>query len=238
MKKTLFALFALAGILSAAEDSYTLKLNWSDPDGNYNLTTYGLKLSFSSDKLTNPEIPMTENVILQNMSLLGSFQNGTQYEKEFAILVLDQASNVLGYSDIQKRVNGSVGGVTNYVTFNFKAVNQSPLTLSSTSVYDYIWVTPDTIDALSGGSNYTYQISTDDVTVTGNTITGGCLGVNLRCWDQNAADDCVVYSDASKALSANAPFIRSIGLQNIPEPATATLSLMALCGLAARRRRK
>lgn len=32
--------------------------------------------------------------------------------------------------------------------------------------------------------------------------------------------------------------VHSISLQSIPEPATATLSLLALCGLAARRRRK
>lgn len=236
MKKTIIALFALAGILSAAEEEYTIRVNWNSTEGNFNNPIYGFKLNLSSDKLTDPTTPMSESVVLKSITLLGSYQSGA--DREIGILVLDQSSTIVGYSDVQTRINGKVDDVKNYIEFNFQGVNQTPLTLSSTTTYDYITVTPDTLGLISSGTNYTYQMSNAAATVSENTITGGSVSVGLRCWHEGAADDCVVYTDVNKSTSTTlAPFINSISLQNIPEPATAALSLLALAGLAARRRR-
>ncbi len=98
---------------------------------------------------------------------------------------------------------------------------------------------------------YSYSAGTNAVFTicyaNGNTVTlGGSANTSLKgsgltadkaLFDGNFVDEAWVFNTSLSVAEAKA-LTEAIASVNVPEPTTATLSLLALAGLAARRRRK
>ena len=88
------------------------------------------------------------------------------------------------------------------------------------------------------------SVSTDNYTIKGNGTANpgnGVVTFNLETDIELAVNESIAISfDVVKGTSNPGCFLglKSISAAMVPEPATATLSLLALAGLAARRRRK
>ena len=241
MRKTLITLLALAGV-AAADDSITLKYQGSD---NYNENMYGFYLSVSSDELsiTPTNSTLSDFVQLESITLKGRTSDGG-FTESFGLIVLNDTDNtILGYSTNTLK---SVHGVN--ATFTFTSVYGSDLILNSADTYRFLAVGPGALGYLGNDESktYVYSAATGNASVSteGNivTITGGIKNPRFR-WNHNTSaviDDCcrISSSDGSTADGLLSPYIVSMSVKNVPEPTTATLSLLARCGLAARRRRK
>ena len=248
MKKTIIALLALAGCTFAKE--YTLTSIFEN-DKNYNVNSHGFYLNLSEHvKFTDVSITETlpANIVLKSFDL----QFGTTDHhngNKFQLIVLDHAtSKVLGYSS-------TIGTVSNGVTETYEFVaadGTSPLTLSSTTTYRYLTVSEGVVDTISADTskNYTYNAGSGAISVNGTTITGGLAKIYSRGYadSENSYEDCLYVFGAngtntgtvnSNNIAYNVHVVpSSIKVATVPEPTTATLSLLALAGLAARRRRK
>lgn len=252
MKKTIIALLALGGV-AAAED-YTLTSTLSK---NYNVTYHGFYLNLSEHvKYTNTGITeeLTQNVELKSLDLQFA-SNNSALGNTFQFVVLDNTSSkILGYSSTV----GVVSNSTN-TTYEFVAADgTSPLTLSSTATYRYLAVLDDVVDIISADTtkNYIYNGGNSSSVTTGTseagtTISGGLVVVSGRAHaDQtNAYADCLYISGANGTSASQSNGynlhvvptnikVATITSAAVPEPTTATLSLLALAGLAARRRRR
>ena len=136
----------------------------------------------------------------------------------------------------------------NDVTFAFNGIASEELLLTSKDTYRFITVSSGVLDLFTdstktyvynagGTSAVSYETNENTVTITQGLTTPG-----LR-WNYDTSatvdDCCAIFSatiDTGKAEYS--PVITNMTVNIIPEPATATLSLLALAGLAARRRRR
>lgn len=255
MKKTcvLALLSAFAAVASAAtEYDYTLS-TVSSYNGNYNQLIHGFTLKLNSTAIDHGTATLPSEVILDGFTIkdTGS-KDGVGVT--FGFVVLDNFGNntVLGVST---GVGTTVQNGTTSFTFT-AADGTSPLTLNPESTYRYIAVSQDVLNLIKSDTTKTYVYNgggTDAVqhTTLGNTvtITKGLRAPGIRGHygtdvPTDSATICAgniasVWASGSNHLS---PILSNIHLSNVPspvvpEPATATLSLLALAGLAARRRR-
>ncbi len=96
------------------------------------------------------------------------------------------------------------------------------------------------------GLTYTFDAATDTATIYALNTNGGVDSISVvtnSAWSQNATDDIAANVSGVEHLwgmtGVIAPTdVAGISTKAVPEPTTATLSLLALAGLAARRRRK
>ena len=110
-----------------------------------------------------------------------------------------------------------------------KFINAAAITLNVTSTDNY------TYGGLIYEYNGNYYNSSDVSNVKGRlTIADSAIALDLNHLTEKKMFGVVSAYD----LDAGKPVFNQISLVVIPEPATATLSLLALAGLAARRRRK
>ncbi len=240
MKKTL-ALLLAACSSALATDSITLS---SKATGNYNQTTHGFYLSLSSDELqTTTSITLPEIATLDSITLKGNNAN-TGINVTYGLVVLGYTDNtVLGYS-----TGTQTSGKNVDTTFSFTTLSGSALTLNTEDTYRFITVSSGVLDMFTDTTKtYVYNAGGTGAatsTIAGNTvtITQGLTAPGMR-WDYNAGgavDDCcaIFAAKLDSGDGAYSPIITSMSVNLIPEPTTATLSLLALAGLAARRRRK
>ena len=106
----------------------------------------------------------------------------------------------------------------------------------------------DTVDDATGinaGTTFTFASAADDKVTFATTIERGVEYTLSVTGGDQAMTPTLSWDGGSETgasykgnMNGNADLTYAVNTQYIPEPATATLSLLALAGLAARRRRK
>lgn len=245
MKKTLIALLAATSCAmgSTLNSTYT---------GNYNTTTHGFTLTLSSSELilkdTDPALSST--VILESFTLKGC-NSGTGANVEYGFVVLNNTTNeVLGLS-----TSTQTSGQNINTSFSFTNTSGTALTLNTADTYRFLTVSSAVLTLFHDSSkSYIYNAGgtgPPTQSVNGNTITisqgltaPGIRGMYVASGATN--DGCTMIFGANgknegsitveNVTGTLSPVFVNISVKNIPEPTTATLSLLALAGLAARRR--
>lgn len=255
MKKTLITLLALCGVAAAAEftsDSYIEakgKASW-DAEGKdqSKLGLYSSCVGISSVADVNDDFTSYINGALQtSQSPIFSIKNEATNELVSKSITLSSMYNkdkldtqvaLVSYSfitrkdgvltnDVKVKISDSTGTVLGYSEVVSYDTNAKSTTNEIYGVGTFTF--SDTI-VINSNEAYTYSLVNDNDELTAYTSTFNYarfrtyFGSNNGYWinNQHNNGDYAVYSIVTKS---------------IPEPTTATLSLLALAGLAARRRR-
>lgn len=252
MKKTLIALMALAGMASATEFSSNSYLSidgsvYWDAEGTDQASKdlFSICVGKTADEIKAAYTAYNSSgTVISGAPIYATgLASGTQLNARSFTLsgmynatTLDESVELVSYSFISRSdsvvttgvkmqvsdSNGNVLGISDTVTYDSNATTSGvygvgtfsfsgSITLSSTAEYTFTIVNADTLNAYTGKLGYG-EFKTYYSNNNGFKIDG---------------------------LAANEyhPVV-SIVTKTIPEPSTATLSLLALAGLAARRRRK
>ena len=217
MKKTLITLMALASCAMGATISTTPEYT-DNEGGNY------CGVAFTLGSLDPARATIVDGVELDPVVGLFSISlternNGSNIPVDRVLYVTDANNVLLGSSSLYTKAEGS-----DVAVFNFG----NSITLNTTDTYYAYLNTADTVagwtvgETVAAGQFYSSALAA----VGGNSLTAA----TASSWG---------FLNAQKNLASTgfAP-VMSIETTIIPEPATATLSLLALAGLAARRRRK
>ena len=233
MKKTIIALMALAGVATAADLTLTTGISYNGAlyDGYNNPNVDGLVYTHSEWPGTMVGAPLTFSIELNSLFGAGEIGNtdaitlndltvkvhssGWAMDGDRVVSLAVVGNDTYSYS--QAIVNNAEYVVRNGGELTLSNLNLEGLTKNDTLTF--------TID---GGSDHT-------VALAGSTA-GTWSGVgtfDTSNWDNRGGGG---YTNAG----TNAAPLVSLNVTTapIPEPTTATLSLLALAGLAARRRRK
>lgn len=231
MKKTLIALMALAGAASAAVQ-IDYEATW-----NFNAAALPSEGTVSTITLSPVVNVSTENVTATITTSTGALAGGTTTYS----ISTDAGHNMPTLAELNNNVAATTEQATldNYIGSYIKGNKGATLTL--------------TINNLEAGGRYNVSL------VSGVTFEGAGSWANLSltnpvvsrttysmvpakalgAWefygveaDNNGAITFTISNTAS-----HSPAFNALSLAKAPEPATATLSLLALAGLAARRRR-
>lgn len=232
MKRTIIALMLLVGLTSAADLTLTTGITYNGQlyNGYTNPNVAGLDYTFGNWPGSISGAPLTFSIDLN--SLFGSGEIGNT--DIITVTTLTVKVNSWGWGmDGNRYVSLSVAGndaysytqqiVNNpeYVVRNSGELTLSNLNLGGLTKNDKLTFTID------GGSDHS-------VALAGSTA-GTWTGVDpfdTTNWGSKGTGYTEVGTNAAPLVSLN------VTTAPIPEPATATLSLLALAGLAARRRRK
>ena len=241
MKKTLIALLALSSLAMGVEeptvyDAYILK---KDDTGNkiQTLDSKRGQLWFNSNAATLSSwmVEFTLNKLNSgNLTVFSSAMGDSgQKNERYGLGVFswyDQTGVTIGQDNAHK------GGAEN-VLFPDSSKDNLPVTLrlaydaESNKAYLYSLTT----------NVYTSCSTTVDYNLTSATLNGGNdqKGVS-SFWTEAGGSSFTVHTvtDMSSLAGDNSAFVSYVTTPAVPEPTTATLSLLALAGLAARRRRK
>ena len=227
MKKTLIALMALAGIACGA-DSITLDINSFNSSiqeiaADYSPTSYTLE--FTIDSLT---------------------YNGTR----FSGFVLRLADNwgIFTQSNQHIGLDNTDAGDRTWVTATETEGSTKTWTYTDSTKLDS-WLVNAALDGTSVELDVTSEGSS--ITLTNNSgtfiietgysvaLSDVVLVTEDKMKDYGSANGVDVNNFKGVASISNATLTYTATTNNaVPEPATATLSLLALAGLAARRRRR
>lgn len=222
MKKTLIALMALAGIATANEYSGT----------------------FSWAANTNPVFTLSDEVVEEALTLTNITCNKTY-----------KATNVNKGTLTPNQNVGSAAGNSWTLTFNVNNTTSRDIVLTSLTLDAFLFNGGG--DSQSADTNLPRPVS---YTLTSGTDTVASTTVAYANCQNEWEDDAVFSFGEGVTLAANSTATYTLTVSNaqtataygtfvglkgatfttaaIPEPTTATLSLLALAGLAARRRRK
>ena len=253
MKKTIIALMVLAGAASAASIGYN-EMTATQQAGVSKYWTDSQTLTSESDVWSNLNtgtsftisFDITKINVLSSESTIASFagsHNANGYDDgKLLIRMSDSGSLTLinshgtSSNSWSEYFDGSTYGdatVSAYSTDLGLTVEES-LTTTTTNTF-----VSDTVSKIFTIYKNGIQIDqwtnwNTDTGLTGMQLAGRFGGGSSLTGDETVEFDNVPIWD--KALSDKE--VGYIVTPAIPEPATATLSLLALCGLAARRRRK
>ena len=210
MKKTIVALMALAGVAMA--ESLTL----TSPAGG-SLTTSNAWLAWSDDvaELTSWELSFTLNVqrdALSALNLAVLSDSGIQF-------AIDPDGSVELYG-------GSVTSTNSAANFVSAVKTDTAITLQYIANEENGDIIGGTLKATSGSNVLSVDLTHE------LTLTSGDSG-SIRLWTNSGNEQ---YSNITLSKLSNN--VITTPAPAAPEPTTATLSLLALAGLAARRRRK
>ena len=263
MKKTLIALMALASVASAesvsletqivkGEETYALFSDWQDiynawnvdtnPSQNgtqYNtdvietVNTYTTSASLSfyvsvSDLLGGDQLIAGQKYELDTFSWVGS-DNGYYTGGDRTVTI----TNLTSTSSVSVAMPG-----VNTKTVTVTAPAATPLTFVAGDLLQ-ITLTGVADDPATTETNETANVYIPYIdAVNGNHVLGSSsslnsTGTDLNYWHVDGNNQGNAWH---KGLKTNAPIVQ-LTAHAIPEPATATLSLLALAGLCARRRR-
>ena len=222
MKKTIIALLALSGLAMA--DTYTASTPGKSGDsaqGNY----YGFTLAFDNSSYLTTDVPSDTILKLDSITLL-SRSNGSSDDMKVAVYEYDADGTVGAFLGTSSTVQFAAN-TTFTLTFD-------GITVNSSDRYQFLYVaaTADdsTLGTMEGYQAAAVQWGTSVTNSFSAQIPGGWgtyTSSGLNSWEGIYVP--VTTVTLSTPVSA-APAV--------PEPTTATLSLLALAGLAARRRRK
>ncbi len=227
MKKTLITLAALAvaSVATAADNSFSVSTDTETYTSMGNGIYRGWVGSLTDGYLST-DTTLADTVILSKISVAASNDDWTTATTSFklAIFAYDgDVSDSVSSSEV-KALSTSIGQWTKggTLTFSFDSVE-----LSKSTDYRFFFVSSDsTVESCSPWEDKGAAVRLRVVNV-GTTLTGS---------------DCLLDSGSAGAFSGNYDYAPNVSYtvsnKAVPEPATATLSLLALAGLAARRRRK
>lgn len=249
MKKTITLLLAVSALASVSHAA-TVFTYETTQKGNSQAGVHGFQLSLSSGALSpsNSDSPssLTGDVQLNQLTIAGR-TDGSGIAT-YGLLVLNLNDNTV----VGKSTNTGTSGANINLTFNFSATDgASPLILDASSTYRFLMVTQATLDLVQGVSGVTYLYnaggtgaatsSEENNTVT---ISQGLTAPGVKVQTGGTADDkCNLITGANgQSLGNNsgnywAPVLTGIEVTQVPEPATASLSLIGLMALVMRRRR-
>lgn len=233
MKKSLVFLFALSGAVLAAD--YT----WVGPEGG----DWATSANWDLNNGYYPQSDSDHAIIGDNKSVIWS---SCQYFGATNIVTLGKNSILTLTANGDLNVNTfEIGGgskvnwsndyalgfgrnlTINYGTFSADSYGQFNITTGQS-----LWYNSHTV-SLVGTLDFA-NVSPGEGTIQLYTLSGGVNGLSVDYRGLNVinANESVIYEikqvDNGVAIAYNV----------IPEPTTATMSLLALAGLAARRRRK
>ncbi len=240
MKKTLITLLALCGVAAAADnapieyDAYILQKD-NTSQKITSLTSSRGQIWFNEDAATLSSwmIEFSLDKLNGGNSVLFATNYGTTGggDERYGLSVYswyNQTGVTIG------KDNSHFSGAAN-LTFPSDPKLPVTLRLAYDAVGDMAYLYCVETDAI------TSVATTTDYTLNGSTIGGASDVSGLGTfWTDGGSDHFTIstVTDMS-ALAGNADsFAKYVKTKTVPEPTTATLSLLALAGLAARRRRK
>ncbi len=219
MKKTLIAIMALAGL--AAADTYTASTpakSGAGAQGKY----YGFTLAFDNATYLTTDVPSNTELNLDSITLLTRSSDSTAAAMKVAVYKYVGDNTTGTYLGISETTLENVANDTTY-TLSFENI-----TVNSSDRYQFLFVDANTTQDLTTFAGYqaaALQWGTSVTNSFSQNIPGGWgtyKSNGINSWEGQYIPVTTV------TLSTPA----------VPEPTTATLSLLALAGLAARRRRK
>ncbi|MBE6418343.1 MAG: PEP-CTERM sorting domain-containing protein [Akkermansiaceae bacterium] len=246
MKKSLIIILGLACTIHAEESSFTMSVSsdatWTSGVSFNQSASDILSLSYTST--TGSNISTKYYNAITGGTETGEYTNGTYEQDKFTKVNTDFYSPKIQFlNNYEGRywtlnfsiTNGTSSDITlNSLSLTLKGVNAdgNTWTNSQYGIGDISLSILDDQETVLGTSTVT--IGKDGSSVTGNIefsngITLGQKPLKLSLQVKDAANGMTGFV----ALTGG-----TFTYKTIPEPATATLSLLALCGLAARRRRK
>ena len=237
MKKTIIALLSLAAIAIADEATDVLYTSTSNGTAAGGYEAKGFAFNLSGTALTTTSTPssydFSDSVTLSSISLtVRDVKGNTSEDKDgkHIIVITDSALTIQGWSSNESDTATDAEGYS--FTWNFANVTLDTDTTYYAIAYDAnvpltLGTTLSQVNEVmqfgnNGVSNYGANGLSFDGASTGKT---GLMFLNAGGYALNTAQ------------TQYAPNV-TIVTKMIPEPTTATLSLLALAGLAARRRRK
>lgn len=253
MKKTLALFFALSSLTAISAEAATALTYQTSAVGNMDMAMNGFCLSLGSDSLVPADgtsaSSLTGNVKLNSLTVKGAQSaNEDVSDVTYGFLVLNYTDDaVLGWS-----TNTETTAVGTDLTFNFSELDGTDLILDASSTYRFIAVSEAVMNLIQEDTSKSYTYSgttvggaslssteTDDGSIA---IQNGLQTVGVYSqYSDTASDDCALLamgkSGADSAVNVMAPVLTNIQVETVPEPATATLSLLGLAGLMLRRRR-
>ncbi|MBQ8517379.1 MAG: PEP-CTERM sorting domain-containing protein [Akkermansia sp.] len=230
MKTTLITLFALAGLAAAETVEYTLSKDstatWGDPQ----TLALGTGVTFNeTDGVISLSYLYTTMGSGGSASVAGSWETPTSYANTYSPKVQLQSGKTDSWTlSFSVTNNGQQDITLTGFTFDGYCINGGggdksaaiKVSTSLTGVEDSVEV-----ELQTGGRTGEAAFSTNILLGAGKTTTLDFTLGSAQTYNTFAGltGGSVTYTTASAS---------------VPEPATATLSLLALAGLAARRRRK
>lgn len=233
MKKTLVIILALSSVATADITLYDATFASTGTD---TLTGARSHLKVGSEAITLSSWMIEFQITKQGDS--GTFFSTCRYstdQTERGGLGIRTNSDT-GLSITTNANNSFASGKLTVTSFTDISAN-NPITLRfaydavNHSAYLYNVGTGEYVSATELTASDTYKLATVDSTVT----TGDVNGKSMFWTDQGSANYKLMGITDMSSLAGTAGFLAHV---TVPEPATATLSLLALAGLATRRRRK
>ena len=237
MKKTLITLLALAGAAMADEATDVLYTSTSNGTAAGGYEAKGFAFNLSGSALTTTSTPssydFSDSVTLSSISLTvrDVKENGSEdLDGKYIIVITDSALKIQGWSS---NVSDTATDDQGYsFTWNFADVTLDTDTTYYAIAYDAnVSLTKDTTLSQVGEVMQFGDNGVSDYGANGLSFDGASTGkTGLMFLNKNS----YAINTAQTQYAPNVTIVTKM----IPEPTTATLSLLALCGLAMRRRRK
>ena len=240
MKKTLIALMALAGVASAVDYTGASKITLDSGKGNAETSAYEalikgetvasstgvLKYTSTTDSIKAITFYINVNDLVGGEALKDGW---TYYLDSFSFVKEENNGHYTGGNRTLTLSNGSesvifseASSTSKYVTTNFESQVTESKSLLSFKKGDMLTIT------LTAGAGEQIDVRYYDVYSPGVSFT-------MHNGQVNDGDNHKI-NPGNTNWKYNSPVIR-LTAYAVPEPATATLSLLALAGLCARRRR-
>lgn len=244
MKKTLLTtLLALCGFcgMSQADDltrtTVTETTTWTFESTNaVNMTNgqfysrSGLSFKLGSDSAVFTATPSVEGATLPDTVELTQISVITGQNKTYSNLsgyIVDSGNKVIAIAD------NIIASVPNNGTI---ALDFSNTTLSTSETYKLLYATSTQLANVSVGSTIAIDTTSNNTEVAVRLVQNSpATTADWSLYGKNGSAE----TDVTPYISITATHTTTqVADPSIPEPATATLGLLALAGLAARRRRK
>lgn len=219
MKKTLIALMALAGL--AAAETYTASTpakSSAGAQGRY----YGFTLAFDAATYLTTSVPSNTELNLDSITLLTRSNDSTAEAMKVAVYKYEGDRTTGAFLGTSVTTLENVANNTTY-TLTFENI-----TVNSSDRYQFLFVQADTTEDLTTFEGYQAAAMAWGTSVTNSFSTN--IPGGWGTYKNNAINSWEGQYIPVTTVTLSTPAV--------PEPTTATLSLLALAGLSARRRRK
>lgn len=235
MKKTLIMLLAASACAFGTEYTYNATMLGSEDKASVHGFSFTLTAAnIAPANASTPTITDLDNQVLLTGFTLGDRNSAAGDAVDFGLLVLDGSKTIIGMSN---SVCTPCDGVNNEFSFANLLINKN-------TTYTFIMVRDIALNEAYLGMTYggdkatAMTVNTDTNVLTGGLLATG-VAVDLHTGTPTTGE---LNFTTSSELGINqngwSPILTNITVETVPEPATATLSLLALAGLAARRRRR